>query len=423
MIYQHFRLLLSSRFLLALWSILFLSACQDDDTPGLSPIGEVTSPAQLTAALELLMEEAEAPGFVVSIAREEAIVYQQAFGFANQEQQMPMTSQSQFYMASVSKTFTAAAVVRAIEQGHFTLDTDINEVLPFELVNPKQPNATIRVRDLVTHTSGLVDQPIQYVTDNFYILAGENVGTNGGQVLEGVMGQRSPRTLTRFVNEYFRSGGSLYREEQFSDQTPGTNWSYSNTATGLVGYLIEVATGQSLASYVQEEVLNRLSMNSTTMDFANRDEANFVTPYFRSGVPFPLYWMDSYAEGGILSTSDDMSLYLLNMMQGASGASTNLFTAAQYDQLFGELLPAGTTPAQFAQNHGIFWYMTEDRLMHGGNLFGISTHLELAKDGSVGYVLLTNIDASTSNETQQAYVEFNKRATEAINKYIAAVSS
>ncbi|MEM6320831.1 MAG: serine hydrolase domain-containing protein [Bacteroidota bacterium] len=164
------------------------------------------------------------------------------------------------HIASVSKTFAGAAVVKAIEQGLFTMETNINDLLPVTLVNPKQSNAAIKVKHLVTHTSGLLDNAPLYLATNWYILPEEDLATEGAKTLMNQIGIEAGEAveLGDFLAEYFLEDGDLYFGDNFANTAPGSNWAYSNLATGLMGFIIETA---SLFSTVLLSIAPELGMN------------------------------------------------------------------------------------------------------------------------------------------------------------------
>ena len=163
-------------FHLLLWIFMLIvavtfSACDKTDSTPLTPI---TNEADLTDVLNDIFQDSQFPGFAVSVVQNNEVVYQQAFGQADIAQDRPFTNQTLQPIGSISKTFIGAALVKAMEQGYFTLETDINELLPYTLYNPKQPEAIIRIEHLVTHTSGLLDNNEDYLSA-YYIQPGEKV--------------------------------------------------------------------------------------------------------------------------------------------------------------------------------------------------------------------------------------------------------
>lgn len=405
--------------------VLFLSmtviSCDkesEDFVPDPNP-NTITTPAELSAAMEDIVHNTEVPGFAVTIVKNNSIVYQEAFGYADIQSQIPYTNQTVQHIASISKTFAGAAVVKAIEQGYFTLETDINDLLPVDLKNPNQPNTTIKVKHLVTHTSGLLDNIGPYLAGNYYILPGENVTSHAAQKLINTLGiqQREGRTLEEFLVDYFLQDGELYSQDNFSNTAPGSTWSYSNVATGLMAYLIESVAGQSFDDYVKVHILQPLGMNSSTYDITQAIQSGLAKCYLDKDNPFPLYANDSYVEGNLFTNNVDLGKYLLNMTQGAQGDSQVLFSKSGYDLLFKDQLEPGIVPSEFADNHGIFWIKKGDLIQHGGNDFGVSTYLQIDPFRGSGYSLMTNIDATFD------YAEYNRVAqlvSEAIGQFVDA---
>lgn len=399
-------------------SMTIISCDKEDDNLVLPP-EPITSPAELSAAMEDILMNTEVPGFAVTVVKNDAIVYQEAFGYADVQAQTPYTNETVQHIASISKTFAGAAVVKAIEQGYFTLETDINDLLPVQVQNPKRPNDTIRVKHLVTHTSGLLDNVGTYLAENYYILPGEDVATEAAQKLINALGieQREARTLEEFLAEYYLEDGEMYSLDNFADTAPGTTWSYSNVATGLMAYLIETVVEQSFADYVKAQVLQPLGMSSSTYDITEVNQSELAKCYLDKGHPFPLYANDSYVEGNMFTNNVDLGKYLLNMTKGARGDSEVLFSQSAYQLLFEDQLDPGIVPADFADNHGIFWIKNGNRIQHGGNDFGVSTYLEFDASGNSGYSLMTNMDATFD------YTEYNKVApliSEAISQFVQA---
>jgi CubicO group peptidase (beta-lactamase class C family) len=115
-------------------------------------------------------------GFAITVVKKDKILYQNAFGQADVAKKTPYTNQTLQPIASVSKTFIGVALMKAVEQGYFTLETPINDILPFAIKNPNSPNKPITIRHLATHTSGLLDVEKTYYKSHS-ILRGENTQT------------------------------------------------------------------------------------------------------------------------------------------------------------------------------------------------------------------------------------------------------
>lgn len=390
--------------LLLLLSITTFFACDDDD-PVVEPPAMITTEAELTDALNTTYEQKKAPGFAVTIVENSEIVYQQSFGQADMASNTPYSNSTVQPIGSISKTFIAAATMNAIEDGLFTLDTDINDLLPFEVVNPKQPNATIRIRDLVTHTSGLLDEDEAYWAA-YHILPGESTSSEGAQVLFSVgIDQRETRSMADFVRSYYVPGGAFYSEDNFAATAPGNTWNYSNIASTLAAYIVEVTTNTPFDEYVAQHILQPLGMEDATYRWSEVDPAQAATLYWEENSPFPKYSNDSYPDGSLIVSNEDMGKYMLDMIRGASGQSTTLFSQAMYQQMFTTLLPEGVVSADVTENQCVFWGASEETIYHTGGDPGIATILTFDRTGQSGIYVAANMDATTDVH-EDAYTEF-----------------
>ena len=402
--------------------ILTLTSCSsNDDGITIPEPSSIKNTADLNAYLQRLAQTSNMPGLAISIVKDDNIVYQESFGFANIQNQVAYTNETINSLASLSKTFVGAAVAKAIEEGYFTLETDINDILPIHIINPKQPQGVIKIKHLVTHTSSLLDNPKVYLAHNYHIMQGENITTAGAGFLMNELGieQRDSYALEEFLAAYFLEDGDLYSSDNFADTPPGNTWAYSNLATGLTGYIIETATGKSFDDYVKENILLPLQMNASTYDISEINLNEMATRYLNDNTPLPVYANDSYPEGGLYSSNEDMGKYLLDMVKGIKGESNILFSKDSYELLFERRLTEGIVPNDFAENHGFFWYFQDGKALHGGNSFGVSTHMEIDQNGNYGFVLLTNMDASLSGNTQN-YLALKEKVSEAIIELVEA---
>ncbi len=391
----------------------FTTSCNDDDDTTLPP-PSVSTVEELTVVLQKVIEETEMPGFSLAVVKNGELTFQKSFGFANLAANVPYTNQTTQPIGSISKTFIGAAVVKAIEDGYFTLDTDINDLLPVELVNPKNPDAVITVKHLVTHTSGLLDNGPAYNLA-YYILPGENMNESGAQLMIDLLGvqQREGNALEDLMAAYYLAEGELYAEDNFSNDQPGQVYNYSNLASSLVAYIIEHVTGQSFDQYVAENIFQPLGMTNTSYQVT----ANRATLYYNKSTALPLYANDSYPDGSVNTSNEDLTKYLLDMMKGVTGNSQTLFSTAGYEMLFGPLLPEGVVPEGLGKNQGVFWIRDNAKISHDGGDPGLAAFLEFFDDGQTGFLLLTNMDAST-DENEEKFVAAVSPIFSALNSFL-----
>lgn len=371
---------------------LFFNSCSKrDDT--IDVVGE----ERLNQELTRIAEESDLPGFTIGVIKEGQIAYQKSFGFQNLENNLPYNNQTIQPIGSISKTFIGAATARAIELGLFTLESPINDLLNMPLVNPNQPNAVIKVKHLVNHTSGLIDNDDAYLL-SYYILPGEDNRTTGAQIFESFgITQRNPKTLEEFIKAYFYSGGDYYDSNNFSNNLPGSVETYSNTASSLMAYVIEKAANQSYKDFLTTEILNPLNMSNTSFDYVIPNP-NYATLYYDSNTSFPFYGLESFPDGGLKSSNEDMMRYVLDMLAGARGESAT-FSKAFYQILF----------TNTSNTFSLFWIEgNESSFGHNGGDPGLTTELILNGDANTGLFMLSNYDNTTDEHEQYFYQIFGE---------------
>ncbi|MEM6699522.1 MAG: serine hydrolase domain-containing protein, partial [Bacteroidota bacterium] len=269
--------------LIVLPLLLSLYACDKEND--LQIPDTIASAEALKEALEAIHKASDVPGFTIAIAKEDAMIYQESFGQADVQANKAYTNQTIQPIGSISKTFVAAAVVKAIEEGYFTLETPINDLLPFEIKHPDDPDAVIQIKHLVTHTSGLLDHPNFYL-QSYHILAEEDLGSDGAKIMQESFGIRQRETipLGDYLKSYYWLEGSHYDVENFG--AIGT-WRYSNIATSLAAYLVEIATETPFQTYVITKILRPLGMYQTAYQISNLDTSLVAKLYWDTNTPLP----------------------------------------------------------------------------------------------------------------------------------------
>ncbi|MEL6535899.1 MAG: serine hydrolase domain-containing protein [Bacteroidota bacterium] len=364
----------------------FLSGCTP---PELFPVRDE---AALTDRIQAIYDDTSLPGFTVGIVDEGIPIYQQSFGFQDLEGQVPYTQQTLQPIGSVSKVFIGVATVKAIQLGYFTLETPINDILPTPLVNPKARDGVIRVKHLVNHTSGLTNADATY-TQTYYILEGESTATEGARyMLDGGIRQRAPKSLGSFLENYYWAGGEYYTEDNFTKHLPGAKEVYTNTGASLMAWLIELASGVPYQDFLEEHIFMPLGMDRTSFDYALPGE-QYATLYLDEHTPLPRYNLESFPDGALKTSNDDLMKFLLHMIAGQRGETTLLFDTRYYQMLF--------TPT--SDDYSIFWGVVGDDLFgHTGGDPGLGTTLSFQGSTAQGVFVLSNYD--TSEPTHERYL-------------------
>ena len=239
-------------------------------------------PASITAQVDKVFEEwdkPDSPGCVCAVMRDGEVVYSRAFGMANLELDVPLTPQSVFSIASISKQFTAASIALLALRGQLSLDDDIRKYLP-EMADF---GGTIRIRHLVHHTSGMRE---------FH-------------VLEGLAG----RTSKDYGNDDRRL--ALLSRQRTLNFRPGEDFRYSNSNYLLLAEIVERVSGQSLREFAEENIFGPLGMANTQFGDDNyrrivKNRVQGYGPRAQGGLQRYLSEFAPVGPAGLLSTAEDL---------------------------------------------------------------------------------------------------------------------
>ncbi|QMU31374.1 serine hydrolase domain-containing protein [Adhaeribacter radiodurans] len=349
----------------------------------------------LDAKLSAIYQQDRLPGLSVVMVNKKGVLYQKNWGYVRLAEQQVYSNHTIQNIGSVSKTFIAAALMKAIEQGYFTLETDINTILPFPVINPNVPQQPIKIKHLVMHTSGIIDNEAIYLKT--YLFDTTGVYSKPAYHLlkqKGYTGGMLDTSLSAFMYAYLSQKGNLYGKANFAVNPPGTSYHYSNIASALAGYLIEVKTGMSFATYTQKYILAPLQMTHSGWYLHDIDQTLHANLYYNREQALPFYSEITYPDGSLRTCTADMSKYLIEMIKGYQGTSS-LLTRASFQAMFQPQFSATNYPEGIAiskRNKGVFWNIYNSGIIsQDGDDPGVSTYLFFnVKTGVGGFLWLIN---------------------------------
>jgi CubicO group peptidase (beta-lactamase class C family) len=304
---------------------------------------------RLDAAIDRALEERRIVGAVVLVAHHRTQVYGRAAGLADREARVPMTEDSIFLLASVTKPIVTATAVRLIEEGRIVLDDPVTRWLPDFI--PRLPNGRvpmITVRHLLTHTAGLTYRSFE-PADSPY----NSLDISDGLDQPGLSLDENLQRLARAPLVY----------------EPGSSWRYS-LAIDVLGAVIAKAGEAPLPKVVRSLITDPLEMRDT--DFVVVDHARLVTHY-ADGTPAPVRMTDgttvplfgapvtfvpsrildhsSYASGGagMAGTAHDVLRFFETVRMGRDG----LLRASTWEQMF--VAHVGPWAETFGPGWGFGW--------------------------------------------------------------------
>ncbi|GEP52090.1 serine hydrolase [Flavobacterium noncentrifugens] len=351
---------------------------------------------ELTKTLQSIYKKSGFPGFAVAVLNENGIVYENAFGFADVKNKLPYTTNSVQNIGSVSKTFIGVALLKAVELGYFNLDADVNSVLPFNVSNPDFPNAPITIRQLATHTSSIIDDENVY-PKTFYPNEYSDVKSvlYKDFITHSTIQNQTDLELSTFLKSYLSQGGKLFNKTNFATEKPGTAYHYSNIASALAAYIIEVKAKIPFDQFCKKYIFEPLQMNQTSWKLTDSIVKNHVKIYNRKMQYYPLYSEITYPDGSLKTSISDLSKYLAEMISGLSGngkiLSKESFTTLFQKQFSDDQLPIHFDPKE--PNSGIFWRIKSNgQIGHTGSDLGITTFMFFDPKTKTGKIFLTNIE-------------------------------
>ncbi|GHO45577.1 serine hydrolase [Ktedonospora formicarum] len=322
----------------------------------------------LDAFVSSSMERWHTPGLAVAIVQNGEILLTRGFGERNLEHKQSVTPETRFAIGSCTKAFTATALAMLVDEGKLDWDKPVRDYLPTFQLYDSYATIHATTRDLLTHRVGLPRHDLLWYTS----------------------------ALSR---------AELVARLRYLEPTREfrQTWQYQNLLYMTAGHLLEVITGQSWESFIQERIFTPLGMNASCFDAETaRASVNCATPYKEasSGVAtmdwYP-HWHALGPAGSIHTNVLDMSQWLLLHLQQGTYKGQKLLSQAQMREMH---TPHVSKPEPrkyselFFDSYALGWAVTAYRghtlIRHGGNIDGFSAQTAFLPDEQAGVVVLTN---------------------------------
>lgn len=335
--------------------------------------------------LEEHYKASELPGFALAVIREGKVVYEGSYGFADKEKQIPFTTSTILNIGSVSKTVVGVAMSQCLAKGHFTLDSDISNYLPFEISHPKT-QSPITIRHLGNHTSSLNDT--RYYGHSYLPINSDEKEVHEG--FRNFLEKHADMSLAAFLSNLFSRDGKWYSRKNFSKKAAGIEFQYANVNAAIGALVIESVTNLSFRQFTEKHIFQPLQMSSTSWDYSEK----IATRYFPSGEKVPTYRLITYPDGGLYSSVEDLSRFLIAIMMARTGHETPL------DPIDIERLLPGDD-----DDNRIFWGMGERShdIGHAGSDPGVQVDLRFNADHDTGIIVMTNVNAEDDSDLSEQF--------------------
>jgi CubicO group peptidase (beta-lactamase class C family) len=323
---------------------------------------------RLVEWLDEQREAAHIPGLAFAVVQDDEIVLAEGLGFADVDDQAPVTPDTLFPIGSSTKAFTATLTAMLVDDGVVAWDDPVVELLPYfsPEVESYDPDAEATLRDLLSHRTGFVRMNV--------LIGNADVSTE--QILTTAAGAEP---WAEFRREFY----------------------YSNVMYTAAGTATAAAAGTSWTDLVEDRILDPLGMDhTTTSSSAALDDERLATGYgweddLQSLEPIDFHRTDNICPAGCLSSTVlDMAEWLRLQLGRGEVDGVRLVTEAQLDETWSPQIGIGG-----GISYGLGWIIGEwdgrTQLSHGGNISGFSAQVAMLPESNLGFVMLTNISIST----------------------------
>ncbi len=323
----------------------------------------------------------KAPSVSAAVIKNDSIVWSNAYGFSNFYLRRKANINTIYVAGSISKSITATAVMKIIENESYnvSLDDNVNNWLPFDLKNPKYPDLNISLRMLLAHQSSLTDS----INDILYYLP--------------LIEDKVEWLKKRIIPE-----GEFYDGSCWKDYPPGKEHNYSNMGFVILSYLVENITNMTFEEFCQQNIFKPLEMYNTSFHNEGLNKKQFARPYFPvfNWFHIPLYHYDTECVcgcAGLRTTAVDLAKFLIIHMNNGTCDGVRILKNSTIEEMHRVQYPTkepkqwffgGTTSAGLGWSHinrsGIHWQGTN------GGAVGFSCNMLMDTENNTGIVVLTN---------------------------------
>ncbi len=310
-----------------------------------------------------VLQQSGVPSASLAIVQHGKLVYTQAYGRARLQPPMPATPQMRYSIGSISKQFTAAAILLLQQQGKLSLDDPVGKYVPGLTGGDK-----VTIRQILSHTSGYQDYwPEDYVMTPML----------------------KPVTAQYILDTWAKKP---------LDFPPGAQWQYSNTNYVIAGRIVEKVAGEPLFRFITTHIFRPLGMHSVWN--SDQDALTHADPtaYYRHALgplrPAPQEgrgWM--FAAGELAMTAHDLALWDESLL------SRSLLSPASYRQMFTEVKLNDGAGARYGLGVEVLDRDGHRSIEHSGEVSGFVSDNEVLIDDGAAVAVLTNQDAVSAAST------------------------
>ncbi len=374
----------------------------------LVPLHAEPPAARLALALRPLIESHDLAGAVLLVADKDGILATESVGYADIAAKQPMKNDALFWIASMTKAMTAAAVMALVDDGKLKLDDPVEKYIPeFKTIKVlaendadhqflKKPGHPITIRECLSHTTGLVHK---------------------SAIETPTLDELSLR-----INALCYAMGPLQFE-------PGTSYRYSNAGINTAGRIIEIVSGMKYEDFLDQRVLKPLGMTDTTF-WPSEEQVKRLAKSYKSNadksnleettigqLTYPLTKKERQPMpgGGLFSTAADVSKFCRMLLNNGTHDGKRVLSEAAVK----EMTTRQTAP-QIKESYGLGLQANPDNFGHGG---AFATNMSVDRTTGLVTVFMVQVAGWRSDQGKQAGGIFGKTAKEVFGKKTAGAAA
>ncbi|PGM53738.1 serine hydrolase domain-containing protein [Bacillus sp. AFS053548] len=378
--------------------------------------------------IQLIMDKFNIVGCQAAAVLKDKLIWSDAYGYRNLETKELVTENTMFRIASISKLFTATAIMQLVERKLIDLNQDISHYLGFKIRNPKFPNSSITLKQILTHTSSLNSDDASNSVYAKYIKDGHS---------------NFSLQLTDLLDE----NGKYFTKDIWGDWKPGDHWMYSNIGAIICGAIIEKVTNVRFDQFIKQNIFEPLEMKNVAFSYSNFNKRHELANLYEKNKHTNEYkvtiddvrqsgysknhW-DQYIignhgglfepQGGLRTSAVELSKFLrahmlngsLNGQQILEQNTSKLMTSIQWSR---------EDNNHFFSKMGLGFHISHDFLPgykemigHAGEAYGLISNLYWHEEKQFGMIFIMN--GSQFDLSENSRFEVEKELAEVIYKHV-----
>ena len=317
--------------------------------------------------IDRFLEFYSLPGFAISVVKGQKVIFAKGYGVQSVDEPAPVTLQTVFSTASVTKLFTGIAVMQLYDVGLVDINSPVSAYLPyFKLKDPRY--RWITLKQMLSHTSGMPDIDAEELYSSW----------------------ANPSFSDDALETYVRSLDSV---ELIAD--PGTEYSYSSMAYDVLAHLVAKISGETFEDYIAEHILNPLEMNNSSVDIRKTNKAQLASPHLlNQDLKFAVsdtmpYSRNHVGCGTLFSTVEDLSRFAIWILQAFQSDGERILSDSALSMMWTPVIQWSEQGSQ-----GLSWiiWKDEDHILyeHSGGDPGYRCELIVVPEDSVAVIAMTN---------------------------------